>query len=467
MNSVLDSVRASWRAQIRQTAISTPRGQANPANLEWQQKLNTQVRPVALVGHLVIGVLLGGFALWAFTAPLDAAVITSGVVVAAGQNATIQHLEGGIIVSVDVVEGQTVRRGDTLMTLDKTDAETQLNRLLRQAMALDAKLARLAAERDGLAALPRPNWVVDASSIADPSLIFEEQSKEFAARYSRYVAEMDILNQQLAALDEAASGLRFREEAVDQELNLVQEEAAIKQTLLDQGLTNRTEYTSLLRVQAELIGQLGDIRSQVAANGIQNIEAKREIERASSTRVETAVSELNTVNAQLADINEQIIQARAILDRTVIRAPADGIVLRIHHNTPGSVIRASEPAVELLPTTQELIIEARVQPQDVDVIRTGQKATLHFNALNIRTTPEVPATVFYVSADRFVDQSSQQPYYVARLEIDGELPVGLTRSQIYPGMPVTTFFSLGERTFADYLAKPILDSLNKSFREAE
>jgi HlyD family type I secretion membrane fusion protein len=465
MRSAVGPLVAAWAARLLPRYVQVPNTRQSAE--QWQTRLNTQVSPVAMAGHLVIGVLLGGFALWAFTAPLDAAVITPGVVVAAGQNVTIQHLEGGIIASVDVVEGQTVRAGDILMTLDKTGAETQLNRLLRQALALDAKLARLAAERDGLDAIPRPNWAIEAASITDPTLIFEEQSKEFAARRSRHVAEMDILDQQLAALAEAASGLRFRENAVDQELTLVQEEASIKQTLLDQGLTNRTEYTSLLRVQAELIGQLGEIRSQVAANGIQVIEARREIERAASTRVETAVSELNAVNAQLADIDEQVIQARAVLERTIIRAPSDGIVLRIHHNTPGSVIRASEPVVELLPTTQALIVEARVQPQDIDVIRAGQGAMLRFNALNVRKTPEVAAIVFYVSADRFVDQSSQQPYYVARLEIEGELPPELSRSQIYPGMPVTAFFSVGERTFADYLAKPIIDSMSQSFRESE
>jgi HlyD family secretion protein len=141
------------------------------------------------------------------------------------------------------------------------------------------------------------------------------------------------------------------------------------------------------------------------------------------------------------------------------------VVIKLSKNTVGSVIRPGETVVEILPTSSDLIIEARVPPQDIDVVRPGQNANVRFVALNTRTTPEVPAEVIYISADRLVDADTRAPYYLARLQLIGELPEPLTRDQIYPGMPVDAFIGTGERTFFEYLARPIMDSFNKAFRE--
>jgi HlyD family type I secretion membrane fusion protein len=135
------------------------------------------------------------------------------------------------------------------------------------------------------------------------------------------------------------------------------------------------------------------------------------------------------------------------------------------YNSRGSVVKPGDTLLELLPTATNLVIEARVSPQDVDVITVGQEARLRFSALNTRTTPTVDATVTYLSADRLVDQEGEQPYYTARLRITDALPPEITKEQIYPGMPVETYIKTSERTFFEYLTKPILDSFNRAFRE--
>ena len=122
--------------------------------------------------------------------------------------------------------------------------------------------------------------------------------------------------------------------------------------------------------------------------------------------------------------------------------------------------------MELLPTTDKLVIEARISPHDIDTLRIGQAAKLHFSALNARTTPQVPGTLTYISADRLVDQASGQPYYTARLKID-ELPPQVRRDQIYPGMPVETYIGTGSRTFLEYLVRPLLDSFGRAFRQSD
>jgi HlyD family type I secretion membrane fusion protein len=246
---------------------------------------------------------------------------------------------------------------------------------------------------------------------------------------------------------------------------IVQEEAERLKGLLDQGLSLRSGYTELLRTEAQLVGQLGELQSEDATLAIQIIEMRQQINRATTTRVQEAVSELNAVRASIADIEEQLIEQESVMARTIISAPADGIVLKMFHNTPGAVVGGGQALLELLPTTSELIIEARVLPGEIDAVGLGQEANLRFSALNARNTPEVQGTVSYISADRLIDESTSQPYYVVRLQISDELPPELVPEQIYPGMPVETFIATGDRTFAEYLVRPILDSFSRAFRE--
>ena len=436
-----------------------------PTTFGWTKSVNIRTAPISMFGYLFMLASLGTFGLWASTAPLAGATIAAGYVAAAGQNIMIQHLEGGIIKTIHAREGDHVIAGQPLLTLDSTIAEAQLNRMLKQLAALRAKSKRLEAERDLKERLEIPeNIVPGAPRGVDFDDVITEQQVEFAARYARYVAEREILKQRIAALNEAIIGLEGQKKASSDQLAIVRDEIDRKKLLLDSGLTNRSEYTALLRAEAELIGQVGSLQSQVASSSTQIIETKQQIERLTTSRVEDAVAELNTERATIADVEEQARAAQSVLDRTVIRAPAGGIIVRSVHNSVSSVVRAGEPFLELLPTTDKLVIEARISPHDIDTLRIGQSARLHFSALNARTTPQVPGTVTYISADRLIDQQSGQPYYTARLKID-ELPAEVRRDQIYPGMPVETYIGTGDRTFLEYLVRPLLDSFGRAFRE--
>lgn len=143
----------------------------------------------------------------------------------------------------------------------------------------------------------------------------------------------------------------------------------------------------------------------------------------------------------------------------------DGIVVSAVYNAPGSVISPGEKLIEILPTISRLLVEARLHPRDIDAVRPGQAARLRFSALNARLTPEVAATVVEVSADRLLDQKTGEPYYRAKLHITDDLPKEVDADQIYPGMPVEAFITTGERTFFEYLAKPVADSFSRAFVE--
>ncbi|MER9441510.1 HlyD family efflux transporter periplasmic adaptor subunit [Mesorhizobium sp. M0340] len=174
---------------------------------------------------------------------------------------------------------------------------------------------------------------------------------------------------------------------------------------------------------------------------------------------------MSQTRTSLADVEEQALAAEAILARTVVKAPSDGIVVSTVYNSPGSVISPGEKLMEILPTSSQVIVEAQLSPRDIDAVHVGQSARLRLSALNARLTPEIAATVTEVSADKLIDETTHQPYYRAKLHIAESLPANVTAEQLYPGMPVETFISTGDRTFAEYLARPILDSFQRAFVE--
>lgn len=431
----------------------------------WKRSITTSTRSYAMVGYFSLAAFVAGFGYWAYVVPLAGAVIAPGVVAAAGQNISVQHLEGGIVEEIHVREGERVEAGEPMLILDSTIVEAQLNRLLRQSTALKAKAARLEAERDNLDNVTFPPDLVSAPPDPETAALVEEQRKEFQARLSRYRSELQILRQRIAALKAAVAGLEAQKAAAEDQLRVVDEEISRKEGLLEQGLAVRSDYAILLRSQAELVGQVGSIQSQIASSSIQMVEAQEQIERLKTSRVEEALAELNTVRANIADIEEQIVAAASVVERTVVRAPADGIVVQALHNSAGGVVSPGTEIYELLPTTSGLMIETHVSPWDIDAVTIGQEARLRFTALDARQTPEVPATVVYVGADRRVDEVTRETYFEVRLELTRELPSGFAPEKIYPGMPVEAYISTGERTFLEYLIKPIQDSFSRAFRE--
>ncbi|WP_062110959.1 HlyD family type I secretion periplasmic adaptor subunit [Aureimonas sp. AU40] len=430
----------------------------------WTDGVPTNSRTMTLVGLLTSGAFLLGFGIWATTAPLSGAAIAHGYVAAAGRNLQIQHLEGGIISDILVREGDRIDSNQALYRMDSTGAAAQRNRLRNQLFALEARAARLAAERDGERALVFPDVLQVRPE--DPALakVLDEQVKEFTTKLEGHRREMAIIQQQIAALEEQIRGLGDQKVAAQEQLAVVKDELKRRKSLLDRGLANRREYTDFLLSQAQLTGQIGEFGASVLAARTQMEERREQIARLQSKRVETAASDLNEARARIADIDEQLQAAETVLERVTVRSPSAGIVVKLNYNARGAVVSPGQPMAEILPTGESMIVEARLTPQDIDQVHTNQPAELRFPALN-RLTPSVDATVTFVSPDRIVDPRTDQPYYIARLRLAERLPPGVDLAQIYPGMPVETYIKTGERTFLEYLLKPLEDSFSRAFRE--
>lgn len=440
--------------------------QARPKSRHpWQDAVPTSTRNPMLFGILVSAVFVFGFGVWAATAPISGAVVTSGLIQASGQNQVVDHLEGGIISKILVAEGQIVKEGDVLMTLDATRILAERNRVTAALLSVEAQIVRAEAERDGLREIAFGAELESRARLADSYNSLDEQRAEFRNRLERHTAELAALDLRVRASQEEIEGLEIQKSSEEQKLVVTREELADKKTLLDKGLTPRSQYQALQRAEADSLGRIGGLAATIGQRRSAIAEFAEQQAGLEATRREAASAQINELRARVADLREQLRSREDVLVRAEIRAPATGVIVKLAKNTVGSSVRPGEPVAELLPTARDLVIQVRVAPQDVDAVKVGQPAILRLTALNARTTPDVPGSVTFLSADRLVDEATREPYYTARLEIAGEFPPGLDATQLYAGMPVDALIQTGERTFLEYLARPIQDSFARAFRE--
>lgn len=435
------------------------------AKNDWRERVPTSIKKPLLIGLLVIGVFVAGFGLWAVRAPIAGAAIAPGVVIASGQNQSIDHLEGGIISEIATRNGASVKQGDPLVYLDPTQAASSRNRVEKSLVALSANLARMTAEMTGADSIKFSDELIKRAERNQQIEPLELQKAEFESRLIQHKSELGVLDEQVSAIEQEMAGIELQIEAENTKLVVLKDEIKAKKSLLARGLTPKNQYNALLREEADTIGALGSLKARIGQRkkSISEVRVRQETIRA--TRRSEASSQINELRTQIDDLDEQLTSRADILQRMVIRAPVDGVIVKIEKNTIGSIIRPGETVLELLPTSNDLIISARVSPIDIDIVTIGQEASIRFSALNTRTTPEVPATVQYISADRLVDQATQEVYYDARLKLIDNLPEDFNPDKIYAGMPVDAFIKTGDRTFVEYLAKPITDSFRGAFTE--
>lgn len=404
--------------------------------------------------------------LWALLAPLSGAVIAVGKFIASGQNKIVQHLEGGIVREILVHEGDVVEAGAVLLRLDETATRAMLRRLELKHYGALALRARLQAERAGAATVTFPQALLDRGGDGKVAEIVATQTSEYATRRAKLDSEIAVIERRRSGTAEELAGLEAQEEAIAAQLKLIGKELAATQKLFDQGYTTLTRLLALQRAHAQLKGDLGQIRAQAGRTREKIAEHDREIDHLRSTHAEAALEELRRAEAEIADIEEQVNATRDVMNRLEVRAPVKGVVVSLTQNTNGGVLASGEDIVELLPIDEDLIVEARVAPQDIDSIAIGSTARIRLTALNQRVTPTLDGEVVHVSADVREDQANGRAYYIARIRLPDREAARLQTLSPVPGMPVEVFIDTGARTFADYILRPVLDSFTRAFRES-
>jgi HlyD family secretion protein len=419
-----------------------------------------------LAGALAVGLLLGGtVAGWSAYAPLEGAVVAAGSVVVESNLRKVQHPTGGIVATLNVREGQTVEVGDVLVRLDDTVTRANLGIVRNELTALNARLARLKAERDGGEPTLPADLEQRAGAEPDIARVFEGERVLFRARTTTRNGQKQQLGERAKQLKEEITGLNEQMQALSSQLAIARDELKDLGDLHTRGLAQRPRITSLQREILGKEGMVGEIKARIAQTLGRIAEIELQVLQLDRELASEVAKEIREVETRIAELNERKIAAEDQLRRIDIRAPISGTVHQLNVHTVGGVISASETIMLVVPAADALIVEVRINPADIDQLQFGQETRIRFPAFNQRTTPELMGRVFRVAGDLIKEQQTGLAYYVAGIKVDPAELAKLQGLKLVPGMPAEVYIKTGERTLASYLLKPLFDQMQRALRE--
>jgi HlyD family secretion protein len=409
---------------------------------------------------LVVGV--GG---WAATAVISGAVVASGSVVVDSNVKKVQHPTGGIVGELRVRDGDRVHAGDVVVRLDETVTRANLAIVTKGLGEMMARKARLESERDGLDTITFPAQLVAEADDPDRTAAMDSERKLFNLRKAARSGQKAQLRERVAQLGEEITGLAAQQNSKAKEIALIERELAGVRELWKQNLVQLTRLTALEREAARLDGERGQLVAAAAQAKGKIAETTLQILQIDQDIASDVAKELREVDGKIGELVERKVAAEDQLKRTDIRAPQDGTVFELAVHTVGGVITAGDPIMLIVPEADNLSVEVKVNPQDIDQLQLNQKAILRFSAFNIRTTPEIEGVVTRISADTSTDQRTGQSYYTVRIAMPADQIERLGEVKLLPGMPVEAFMQTRDRTMLSYLIKPLHDQFLRAFRE--
>jgi epimerase transport system membrane fusion protein len=415
--------------------------------------------------HFGLGLIFavfGVFGSWASLAPLDGAAHAPARVAVKSYKKIVQHLEGGIVSRIYVQDGDHVEAGDTLLELDETQSITQLERANAKYVATKALEARLIAERDGITPIQFPiNWSADNTAQKDE---MAAQSAIFTSRIAALSGSVQVLNQRIEQLESQLVGLSALKSSKEMLAMSYSEELEDIESLLSQGFSNKERLRTVERNLASFEGEAAELLASISSNEIRIGEARLQILQLEREVQNEVALELSQAQTNLRDIAETITGLNDIVNRTKIKASVDGVINGMQAHTIGGIIGAGIQIAEIVPLTDELIVEARVSPLDVDRVSPGQEAMIRFSSFGNRT-PTMYGELLNLSADVYADETTGAPYYLARIEVSADSIAALGSLALVPGMPAEAFIATGSRTLLQYMFKPFANTLARSFIE--
>lgn len=415
-------------------------------------------------GGVAIALAIGAFAAWASWAPLNGAIVGFGLVKAETSRKAVQHAEGGIIKTIHVRDGDSVRAGQPLLELDSISTDSN-HQLLQELTVFEMiKRDRLDAEQQLL-----PGFRLDAAISRQfgsrlVNAAYAREHKIFQVRRHSLDQQIAMLHEQLNAIDHEEKALRGEVAADHKAIDLVQEELGINRSLYQEKFVAKTRVIGMERALTDYQARLGEHDAALA----QSIQRRNDIKlRVAATRNEyqrAAAEEFKESSARLVELRERLRPAEDALQRKVITAPASGRVVNLRVHAPGEVAGPRDVLMEIVPDKEGLIIEAQVPVDGIKDLHVDQVADIRFTAFNSRSTPIVTGRVTYVSADALADKNGI-PFYMVHIRPDRESMRQATTKALQPGMAAEVFILTEGRTTLDYLLSPVTDAMRRSLRE--
>ncbi|MEO8724214.1 MAG: HlyD family type I secretion periplasmic adaptor subunit [Sphingobium sp.] len=416
------------------------------------------------LGLIVIGVLLFGLVVLGGLIGINGAVIGSGEVTVESRIKKIAHPTGGVIAAVFVHEGDRVKKGASLMRLDTTVAGVNASMSGLTLQQLYASKARLTAERDGSPAIEFPPELAGNPGPA-AKMAMDEANRLFALQRQADANEQAQIHERIHQTEREIGSLQAQAQASRKQRTLITPELAGLRQLHEKGLVTINRLNQMERTAVELDGGTASYDSQIAQARAKIAEIRQSGFQLDQDAKTKAGQELSQVLSMLNDQKVRSVTAQDTLDRSILRAPHDGVIDKLAYSTIGGVIPPAQTIMEVVPDNDNLTVETKISTADIDQMRIGQPATLHFSAFNAQTTPQLNGKVTHVAADRTTDERTGVSYYKVIIEVSPAELARLGALKLVPGMPVETFVQTGERSLLSYLTKPLRDQFSRAFRE--
>jgi epimerase transport system membrane fusion protein len=426
-------------------------------------ELKTDYTPIRNMGLVIVFSTIVFFGVWSMTAPIDSSALAPGVIAVKSHKKSIQHLDGGIVKKLFVKAGDLVKAGDVLIKLDDTQINAQLEISKGLYISLLAQQARLIAERDQLSKIIYPEILNDHSvRIAKAKQI---QQQIFVTRKSTYQGEISVLKQRIEQLQFKIEGLEQQQLSNQALVASYQEEIDDLKELLSDGFADRRRLREIQRNHTLKVGEIAELKSDIASTNIKIGETKLQILQIEKEFQEGIAAQLGETNAKLIDAEERVTALSDKVVRTEIKAPVGGRVMGMMIHTEGGVILPGRPILDIVPQNEELIVDARVSPMDIDRVHVGLVAQVRLSAFKQALTPVVEGKLITLSADRLMDEQTGMPYFSAQIELTPESLVKLENFELLPGMPAEVLINTGERTVFEYLTQPVSNAFARGFIE--
>lgn len=447
----------------KQQLAPLPTGRKKPENPHKQAVSRGIARHLA-IGGIALIVLVVGLGGMAATIDFSSAVVASGRLVVSGNVKKVQHLEGGTVKTLSVKDGDVVKAGDVLLQLDTTVAGANLAIVTKGRDEALARRARLQAERTGAPSISFPEELTTRASRPEVAETMSIEANAFELRLAAREGQKEQLRKKINELEQQLVGVRAQEDAIRRQIALTSEEVDGLRSLRTKDLVGTDRMVNAERRAAQLDGELGQLISTAAQIGAEIAQAELQILQIDQDLRSEVSRELAEVGSEINELSERLIAAVDQLNRQEIRAPIDGTVYQLAVHTVGGVIGPGEQLMLIVPEKELLVVEAQINPMEVDRVHPEQDATLRFTSISQRNTPEFDGAVGTVSPDLITDERTGEGYFVARLNLPAEA-FDEYGDKLVPGMPVEVFIATGERTVLSYLVKPLGDQIMHTFRE--
>ncbi|MEO5377107.1 MAG: HlyD family type I secretion periplasmic adaptor subunit [Magnetococcus sp. DMHC-6] len=461
---MIKKILQAWRQAINpyQRDKLTPRYNLEPITI-----VESDLKKISFRYFLWAFVL---FFIWASYAPLDAGVHLNGTIIVQGNRKAVQHPHGGVVDEILIYEGSQVKQGDVLIRINQLSTQADLNSKELDYINALCEESRLIAERERLNKI---HWLDELIAFGSTTKVEEAKMMQVRLINSRrqdFNNKVSILQEQIAGLEQLITELQGIIKIRKHQLELITEDAKNNADLAKEGYVSQSHANELERARSDLLANIASTIADISKHRSNITSAKLQIAQETSAFFKDVDAALKDVQQKRKSLQTAVDSLRFNLSLTDLKAPVSGTVVGLNVYTVGGVIKGGDVLMEIVPISEQLIIDAKVPTHLIDKVRKGLDADIRFTAFSLVTTPVIPGKVILVGADRLLKSAQDDPmtpaeYYLAQVETTQKGYKLLGNNVIQAGMPVDVIVKTGERTFLSYILKPIMDRFAVSFKE--